>query len=402
MPVKIEDLPTPPSGRSGWPWTEAPDPLPLTRTDGQPWPHISIVTPSYNQGAFIEETIRSVLLQGYPALTYVVIDGGSTDQSVAIIEKYSPWIDYWVSEQDRGQSHAINKGLAHCEGQLFNWLNSDDILLPGALAAIGAAYDRRQPDAIISGVTLHTDERGSIIRRNNVKPVTVAEALGGLWPNQPGGFLPIDLVENVGGLREEVHFAMDADLWVRLWASNDQVMLSIVNESIATYRHHDLAKTHSGIAPFSPDEFCLRFDCMRSWGLIESDNPLAQVRKQFSLPFKLIELHRQVVLAEVPQYFCQRIILTHSHLLWALRSINTTEEAVIESFRECVDWLAKWRAQFPGLTATPAELYLGAMRDLRRFECKFSINALRAAPTVGTLRYVIAMARGRTRFRVEI
>ena len=100
------------------------------------YPRISIVTPSYNQGQFIEQTIRSVLLQNYPNLEYIIIDGGSTDNTVETIEKYEQYITYWVSEPDRGQSHAINKGFARCTGEIMAWLNSDDLYLPSALKSL--------------------------------------------------------------------------------------------------------------------------------------------------------------------------------------------------------------------------------------------------------------------------
>src|SRR5690554_4018590 len=110
---------------------------------------ISIVTPSFNQGHYLEETIDSVLSQNYPNLEYVVIDGGSTDGSVDIIKKYEKHLKYWVSEGDRGQSHAINKGLARCTGEVFNWLNSDDYLEPGALQTIGEAFENPNTTAFI-------------------------------------------------------------------------------------------------------------------------------------------------------------------------------------------------------------------------------------------------------------
>jgi glycosyltransferase involved in cell wall biosynthesis len=123
----------------------------VVRPDGSPWPRISIVTPSYNQGRFIEETIRSILLQGYPDLEYIVMDGGSTDGSADIIRRYSPWLTYWTSEADGGQVAAINAGMARATGDLLNWINSDDFLLPGALEALGSIMAFAHRAALISG-----------------------------------------------------------------------------------------------------------------------------------------------------------------------------------------------------------------------------------------------------------
>ena len=145
----LAELPTPPAGKTGWPWTVETPPLPPARPDGSPWPRISIVTPSYNQGQFIEETIRSILLQGYPDLEYIIIDGGSTDQSVEIIKKYEPWLTYWVSEKDRGQAHAINKGFARVSGEIGGYLNSDDFYLPNALSAAAVSFIRLRWDLFI-------------------------------------------------------------------------------------------------------------------------------------------------------------------------------------------------------------------------------------------------------------
>src|SRR5437588_6081454 len=147
----LAKLPSPLTDKTGWPWTIETPPLPVVRPDGSCWPRISIVTPSYNQGQFIEETIRSVLLQGYPDLEYIIIDGGSQDESVEIIKKYEPWLTYWVSEQDRGQSHAINKGFDRSTGLILGWLNSDDVLLPNALATVAVAMPRPEEPVVIAG-----------------------------------------------------------------------------------------------------------------------------------------------------------------------------------------------------------------------------------------------------------
>ncbi|RMG22533.1 MAG: glycosyltransferase, partial [Methanobacteriota archaeon] len=108
--MNFSGLPDPEEGKHGWPWDVKPAVMPATMSDGKPWPKLSIVTPNYNYGQYLEKTIRSVLLQGYPNLEYIIMDGGSTDNSVEIIKKYEPWITYWESKKDRGQAHAINKG----------------------------------------------------------------------------------------------------------------------------------------------------------------------------------------------------------------------------------------------------------------------------------------------------
>src|SRR5688572_17473488 len=120
----IEQLPVPFSANMGWPWTEGTLPLSAWMPNGKPWPRVSIITPSYNQEQYIEETIRSVLLQGYPNLEYFVIDGGSTDGTRDIIAKYHKWLAYSISEPDGGQAQAINKGIVRITGDIWNWINS--------------------------------------------------------------------------------------------------------------------------------------------------------------------------------------------------------------------------------------------------------------------------------------
>jgi len=153
-------------------------------------PVISIVTPSYNQVQFLEETILSVLNQDYPNIEYIVIDGGSTDGSVDIIRKYADRLAYWVSEPDRGQAHAINKGFARATGDLLGWLNSDDLYLPGALSAVAEAY-ADNPGCLIAANVINFDEHTGAEQLVRQSGITLARFIG-FWSeprpvwHQPG------------------------------------------------------------------------------------------------------------------------------------------------------------------------------------------------------------------------
>lgn len=242
-------LPTPPIEKTGWPWTEIPDPLPHNMPDGSPWPRISIVTPSFNQAQYLEETIRSVLLQGYPNLEYIIIDGGSTDGSVEIIKRYEPWLTYWVSEPDRGQSHAINKGFKVSSGDIFNWLNSDDFLLPGALYKVSTKYmDHKSPFFIIAANALIKNEDGSYSQRLPIRKVSGwIEQIGVKWEGgiQASWFLSRLLFDELGGVNENIHFCMDVDLSFRWTKYSPQYLLEPM--PIAVYRVHSETKTKSNL-----------------------------------------------------------------------------------------------------------------------------------------------------------
>jgi glycosyltransferase involved in cell wall biosynthesis len=219
----LDELPKPPQGRSGWPWTEASGPLPLDPIPGKSWPRISIVTPSFNQAQYIEETIRSVLLQGYPNLEYFVYDGGSTDGSVEILRRYDAFLQGWVSEKDKGQSDAINKGFARCTGEVVNWLCSDDILLPGALSRVGRAFAERPDTDILAGAAkYHFDD---LSEPDFTRGPTVADLdlLPG-WNNvlQPSCFFRRSLLQRSSAIRTDLHFAMDTELWCYFRAQRAQ------------------------------------------------------------------------------------------------------------------------------------------------------------------------------------
>jgi glycosyltransferase involved in cell wall biosynthesis len=243
----LDDLPSPPAGRQGWPWTEASPPLPTTGTNGKPWPRISLVTPSYNQAEYLEETIRSVLLQGYPNLEYFVFDGGSTDGSVEILRKYDGFLDGWVSERDRGQSDAINKGFARSTGAIVNWLCSDDILLPGALSHVGQAFVERPETEVLAAAAKYHFEDSS--EPDFVRTPTAADlALLPGWNNilQPSCFFRRSLLRRPSPVRTDLHFAMDTELWCYFLAEKTQ--WSFHSSIFSVYRITGANKSFTGRA----------------------------------------------------------------------------------------------------------------------------------------------------------
>ena len=168
--LNLKDIPPPPLGKTGWPWTEQSQLLPKQIFDDSQLPRISIVTPSFNQGKFIEETIRSVLLQGYSNLEYIIIDGGSTDETLDIIHKYKQYIAYWVSESDEGQADALNKGFIKATGDLIGWQNSDDYYYPNAFtyAAYGALHFQEYDVFYGSRNFFNLNDTGNITKDNHM------------------------------------------------------------------------------------------------------------------------------------------------------------------------------------------------------------------------------------------
>lgn len=242
----ITRLPSPPPEKTGWPWTKASLSPSDLQSETLSWlPRVSIVTPSYNQGQFIEATLRSVLLQGYPNLEYIVIDGSSTDDSVSIIRRYEPWLAYWVSEPDRGQSHAINKGLERGTGEIFAWLNSDDLLLPGALWRIADAY-RSHPDSVAWVGHCHLIKPdGRIIKTVTPKGLdhdSLADWFYGGFIFQPSCFFSARAWREAGGVDESLYFVMDFELWLKLSALGD---FTPVQETISAAIIHGEAKTQA-------------------------------------------------------------------------------------------------------------------------------------------------------------
>lgn len=236
----LQQLPTPPAGETGWPWTDQSQELPDTMPDGSPWPRITIVTPSLNQGQFIEETIRSVLLQGYPDLEYMIIDGGSEDGSVDVIKKYAKWLEYWVSEPDHGQSYAINRGLKRSTGALAGWLNSDDIYLPGAFAFVASQSLLHPEFEMIYGDINLVNEKGEFIEEFRSHQIGPKDATRLTFLPQPSCFWRTRLFLQIGYLNEDYSHIFDIDYWVRI-SMKHQVFYCA--HLLANFRIHKNAKT---------------------------------------------------------------------------------------------------------------------------------------------------------------
>ena len=255
----LKKMPEPLNNRTGWPWTQETKPLPDKMPDGKPWPKISIVTPSFNQGGFIEETIRSVLLQSYPNLEYIIIDGYSKDDSIEIIKKYEKHLTYWVSEPDRGQSHAINKGFEKAQGEIFGWLNSDDLLLPGSLGHVAAVY-RENPSAVAwVGTCYWIDPNGRILNTiipKGLKRDSIADWWYGGFFMQPSCFFSAKAWKKLNGLDESLHYAMDFDLWLKLSEIGDFVRIP---RALSAAIIHDKAKSQRQIPEMNIETFFVQF-----------------------------------------------------------------------------------------------------------------------------------------------
>jgi glycosyltransferase involved in cell wall biosynthesis len=203
---------------------------------------VSIVTPSFNQGRFLRRTVDSVLAQDYPDVEYLVIDGGSTDESRAILESYGKRF-FWISEPDRGQTDALNKGFARARGDVLAYLNSDDVLLPGALRAIVGHFSRHADWDLVYGQAYHVDEHDAVLERYPTEPYDWGRLVQTCFICQPAAFWRRRLAERVGPFDERLQLAMDYDYWMR--ADRAGARIEHVPEYLACSRRHPQTKTLS-------------------------------------------------------------------------------------------------------------------------------------------------------------
>jgi len=205
-------------------------------------PRITVVTPSFNQVTYLPETIKSVLNQNYPNLEYIIIDGASTDGSVDIIKEYESHLSYWCSEKDAGQSDAIMKGFFKSTGELFAWVNSDDVLFPGSLNRIAQRYQQRKKPDIITGNVIYIDSEGKIRRFVRIPPQGRFFFYRGVWHvSAPVVFFRSALFREVGGLNLQYHLCMDLDVWARMMNAN--VRVAHIKEYMGGFRWHEASRS---------------------------------------------------------------------------------------------------------------------------------------------------------------
>lgn len=228
---------------------------------------VSIITPSYNQAKYLEQTITSVLNQDYKDLEYIIIDGDSNDGSVEIIKKYQDKFSYWVSEKDNGQAEAINKGFTKSRGEIIAWINSDDYYLPNTISSAVKTFEENPNVVLIYGNMLAVDENGKTFNTLNYKQLTLEDLICFQIIGQPAVFFRRSVLQKTNGLNLNFHFLLDHLFWIEL-AKHGKILH--VNQTWSAARYHEEAKNRAKAAEFGLEAFqILKF--------VEQDKNLAPI-----------------------------------------------------------------------------------------------------------------------------
>jgi glycosyltransferase involved in cell wall biosynthesis len=230
---------------------------------GISWPRITIVTPSFQQGLFIEDTILSVLNQNYPNLEYIIVDGGSTDATVKIIKNYADRLSWWISEPDKGQSDAINKGLEKSTGEIFNWLCSDDMLLPGALHILAKTFMNTNANIVCGWSRQFSDTKDYGLACTSLY-CSLPEMFYKSHICQPATWYKMSVFKRLSPVNVQLHFAMDSELLLQYLFAFGRNYIIEIPSVVTAYRYHDSSKTISLDAGFREDKLGLHYAVLKS------------------------------------------------------------------------------------------------------------------------------------------
>lgn len=291
-------------------------------------PRISLITPSYQQAAYVAECLRSVAFQEGAAVEHIVVDGGSTDGSAAIITEHAPQLAWWCSEKDEGQSDAINKGLAHATGDVFGWLNSDDLLLPGALRRVSEAFAADPTLMAFGGLIIHRYPDGDRPFALLNDPQDDLQLFRDPVINQPATFYRMDVVKALGGVDPALRYVMDVELWWQLLFRHGTAHLRFDAVDLAIFRLHDESKTVSAHSGFLDELASLLHGLCLSTGSPDLAHvlELGHTIKGGLRGIPVDDMHRDMV----------RGMAVHFLLKWHGQIHNRTDFAMMKAFRRKV------------------------------------------------------------------
>lgn len=303
-------------------------------------PSFSIVTPVLNQAHFIESCIESVYSQDAD-VEHIIIDGGSTDGTVEIIQKHQNKLKYWISEKDKGQSDAINKGLQHCEGTFFNWLNADDTLASNSLNTIKTSIESNT--SAIVGTCNHINQNGEFLNSGSAQiRETLEETLGNYRMGQPAVFYRTALVKQLGGLNTNLHLCLDMDLWFRFLLKFGQTEIIQLKQHLANFLVHDNSKSST-----QPEEMKREKYGIYKALLVETDIPniLDSFLAQFEIPKGVtFELPKDFESRKLVANFCWHLLIAtyeNKNLPECRQYLNVLKEGNRLSNSEILKWEAR-------------------------------------------------------------
>jgi glycosyltransferase involved in cell wall biosynthesis len=279
------------------------------------YPKITIITPSYNQGQYLEQTITSVLDQNYPNLEYIIIDGGSSDNSVDIIKKYEKYLTYWVSEKDSGQSDAINKGYARATGEIINWLNSDDYYEPGSLFKVAQHFSNPETLVFCGKSRVFSETAFHFSTGTDIYPNDLLKTIGWARIDQPETFFRKSAWDKIGGIDGQFHYLMDREFWIRFLLMYGIGGVVKTDELLVHFRLHGQSKTVSQQSGFAKEQSNYFYSLAVRNGLTQEEKVLSDWESCQTFELKKIDTATSVK-AVLHNHFWYLAAEAYAHSDW--------------------------------------------------------------------------------------